>query len=56
MNKSNLILKRNKDLLDSNIKLEITIIMPKFDLAKINLYIQCMISGRSTHDETLRHK
>lgn len=38
------ILKRYKNLLDSNTKLETTISALKFDLAKANLFLQCMIS------------
>lgn len=53
MKERNSFLKKNKDLLDSNTKLETSISTHKSDLGKSNLSLQLMIIGKSKFDEIL---
>lgn len=54
MSKKDLVLKRNKDFLDFNTKLETSVCILKSDLDKTNLSLQNMILEKSKLDEHLR--
>lgn len=54
MNERDSILKRNYDILDSNISLETSVSTVKFDLTKTNLSLQYKILRKLTFDDILR--